>query len=86
VTRSHGDYTGLARDYARFRAGYAPGLPAALLGLAAQGVRAVDRVLDFVDVGAGTGIWTRMVASRGCRATAVEPGEEMRALGRLTAA
>lgn len=85
MTPPHGDYTGLAQDYARYRAGYAPVLPAALLGLA-RGGGAAERVLDFVDVGAGTGIWTRMVAGRACRTTAVEPNEAMLALGRQTSA
>lgn len=80
MTLPHGDYTTLARDYASHRPGYAPQLPGALLGLAARGTGA-ERPLDFVDVGAGTGIWTRMVARRGCRATAVEPNDAMRALG-----
>jgi SAM-dependent methyltransferase len=38
--------------------------------------------LDAVDVGAGTGIWTRMVARRGPRRiVAVEPNDRMRAAG-----
>ena len=38
--------------------------------------------IDFVDVGAGTGIWTRMVHTAGARSvTALEPNEDMRANG-----
>jgi SAM-dependent methyltransferase len=39
-------------------------------------------MLDAVDVGAGTGIWTRMLATAGFRSvTAVEPNETMRDAG-----
>jgi ubiquinone/menaquinone biosynthesis C-methylase UbiE len=38
--------------------------------------------IDFVDVGAGTGIWTRMVHASGLRqCIAVEPNVDMRASG-----
>ncbi len=38
--------------------------------------------VDFADVGAGTGIWSRMVLSKGVKsATAVEPNADMRANG-----
>ncbi len=74
----HGDFTGLAEDYARYRPGYAPAVRAALLGLLGRSAAA----LDAVDVGAGTGIWTRMLAAAGFRSvTAVEPNDDMRAAG-----
>lgn len=79
MTLSYGDYTRLARDYARYRTGYAPELPAALLALVGP---VPGRAVEAVDVGAGTGIWTRMLAAAGCRTTAVEPNEAMAALGR----
>jgi len=73
-----GDFTGLARDYSRHRPDYSPSVLDALLGLLPKPVAEID----FVDVGAGTGIWTRMVQGRGVRsATAVEPNDEMRAEG-----
>jgi SAM-dependent methyltransferase len=79
----HGDFTGLAGDYARFRPGYAPHVVTAILGYVRRGtasVRATD--LDAVDIGAGTGIWTRMLAARGLHSVvAVEPNDEMRAQG-----
>ncbi len=78
TTRPDGDYTGLARDYARYRPAYAPEIPSALLRLAAP---ASPRRLDVVDVGAGTGIWTRMLAVHGCRTVAVEPNAAMREHG-----
>jgi ubiquinone/menaquinone biosynthesis C-methylase UbiE len=49
-----------------------------LLGLLEKPVEQVD----FVDVGAGTGIWTSMVYKKGVRSvTAIEPNDDMRAIG-----
>jgi ubiquinone/menaquinone biosynthesis C-methylase UbiE len=74
----HGDFTGLAGDYARFRPGYAPQMATAILGYV--GRDAAD--IDAADIGAGTGIWTRMLAARGLRSiVAVEPNDDMRARG-----
>ena len=77
----HGDYTGLAGDYARFRPGYAPQVARAILsyvGRAAAGIHAAD-------IGAGTGVWTRMLAARGLHSViAVEPNDEMRGQGIAT--
>jgi len=74
----HGDFTGLADNYARFRPGYAPQVLTAILGYLGRDPAAVDAV----DVGAGTGIWTRMLAARGLRSiVAVEPNDEMRGQG-----
>lgn len=40
------------------------------------------REVDFLDVGAGTGIWTRMVYGKGMKSvSAVEPNDDMRATG-----
>jgi ubiquinone/menaquinone biosynthesis C-methylase UbiE len=74
----HGDFTGLATDYAKFRPGYAPQVATAILGsLDKQPAR-----IDAADVGAGTGIWTRMLAARGLHSvTAVEPNDDMRNQG-----
>ncbi len=73
-----GDFTGLAKDYARHRPDYCPSVLNALLGL----LQKPTVEIDFVDVGAGTGIWTRMVQEKGVRsAIAVEPNEDMRANG-----
>jgi ubiquinone/menaquinone biosynthesis C-methylase UbiE len=73
-----GDFTGLAGDYARFRAGYAPQVATAILGY--LGREPAD--VDAVDAGAGTGIWTRILAERGLRSiTAVEPNDDMRGQG-----
>ena len=70
-----GDFTGLAKDYSQHRPDYCPSVLQALIGLLDKPVTEVD----FVDVGAGTGIWTRMVHAAGVRSvTAVEPNEDMR--------
>lgn len=74
----HGDFTGLAGDYARFRAGYAPQVATAILGYVGRNAATVNAV----DVGAGTGIWTRILAERGLHSIiAVEPNDEMRQQG-----
>ncbi len=74
----HGDFTGLADDYARFRPAYATQIATALRGYLTRPTGSSDAV----DVGAGTGIWTRMLAALGFRSvTAVEPNDDMRARG-----
>ncbi len=73
-----GDYTGLAKDYSQHRPDYSPSVLDALLGLLHK--PAAD--IDFIDVGAGTGIWTRMVYRKGVKSvTAIEPNEKMRVAG-----
>lgn len=73
-----GDFTGLASDYSKNRPDYSPSVLDALQGLLSKPVTKID----FVDVGAGTGIWTRMVHDRGvASATAVEPNADMRSNG-----
>lgn len=74
----HGDFTGLAGDYARFRAGYAPQIAGAILGYLGRDPGSTDAV----DIGAGTGIWTRLLAEQGLRSmVAIEPNDDMRAQG-----
>src|SRR6185503_4268824 len=74
----HGDFTGLAEQYSRYRPGYSESVLTALLALVGKPAGQIDAV----DVGAGTGIWTAMLAARGCRSvTAIEPNEEMRRAG-----
>jgi SAM-dependent methyltransferase len=78
TTIQAGDFTGLAGDYSQHRPDYCPSVLNALLGLLEKTVQE----LDFVDVGAGTGIWTRMVAEHGVKsAIAVEPNDDMRSNG-----
>ena len=74
-----GDYTGLANNYSRYRPGYSKSVLNALLGLIGRPVTEID----FVDVGAGTGIWTRMVSERGVKSSvAIEPNDDMRKQGK----
>jgi ubiquinone/menaquinone biosynthesis C-methylase UbiE len=74
----HGDFTGLAGDYARSRPGYAPQVATTIL--AYVGRNAAE--LDAADIGAGTGIWTRMLAAFGLHSiVAVEPNDDMRGQG-----
>ena len=73
-----GDFTGLARDYQQHRPDYSVSVLKALVGLIGKPKSQVD----FVDVGAGTGIWTRMVYDAGVRSSsAVEPNDDMRLKG-----
>lgn len=74
----HGDFTGLAGDYARFRPGYAPQVATAMLAFLGRDTAKIDAA----DVGAGTGIWTRILAARGLHSVvAVEPNDDMRGQG-----
>jgi SAM-dependent methyltransferase len=77
----HGNFDSLAGDYAQYRPGYAPSIVPAVLALVGRPAREVDAV----DIGAGTGIWTRMLAAQNLHSiTAVEPSDEMRRNGMLT--
>ena len=69
-----GDFTGLAENYSKYRADYCPSILNGLVGL----LEKPGHECDFVDVGAGTGIWTRMVLNYGVKsAVAIEPNDEM---------
>lgn len=81
MTIHAGDYSQLADDYAANRAGYAPELPALLLGWTAALRGCAVAELEGVDLGAGTGIWTRQLAALGLPIAAVEPNDAMRRLG-----
>jgi ubiquinone/menaquinone biosynthesis C-methylase UbiE len=73
-----GDFTGLAGDYAKYRPGYAPQVASAILSYVGRDAANID----VADVGAGTGIWTRILAARGLHSiVAVEPNDDMRAQG-----
>ncbi len=77
----HGDFTELAGDYAKFRPGYAPQVATAILGLIGRDAARIDAA----DIGAGTGIWTRVLAARGLRSiVGVEPNDNMRERGIAT--
>lgn len=74
----HGDFTGLAEDYSRYRPDYAPVVLRTILGIVGRPISEIEAV----DVGAGTGIFTRMLTAAGVRSvTAVEPNDDMRGRG-----
>ena len=56
----YGDFTGLAKNYSKSRPGYSASVLRNLIELLNKPLGEID----FVDVGAGTGIWTRMVYKR----------------------
>lgn len=72
-----GDFTSLAEAYSQYRPGYAPAVVRAAIGLV--GKPAAEIVA--ADVGAGTGIWSRMLAQSVGKVIAVEPNAEMRRHG-----
>ena len=73
-----GDFTGLAGHYSDNRPDYSPSVLDCLIGL----LRRPFSTVDFVDVGAGTGIWTRMVHERSAKSVvAIEPNDDMRNKG-----
>lgn len=79
----HGDYTTLAGDYSDYRPAYSETVLSATLATLDK----PPEQLDCVDVGAGTGIWTRMLANRHPRSLrAVEPNDAMREQGRRDSA
>lgn len=78
--RKHGDFEGLGENYSKYRPGYSGMVLDAVLGLL-PGATADGKRLAAADVGAGTGIWSRMLASRGLEVRAVEPCADMRRHG-----
>jgi len=76
-----GDFTKLAGFYSKYRPQYSEQVLSALLGLVNKPIVQID----FADVGAGTGIWTRMISERNLHSvTAVEPNNEMRKEGQAS--
>lgn len=74
----HGDFTTLAEKYSAYRPDYSVSVLNAILGI----INKPRAEIDIADVGAGTGIWSRMLAATGCRSVvAVEPNDEMRKMG-----
>ena len=74
-----GDFSSLAKDYSKSRPDYSISVLEDLIELLDK---PLDQI-DFADVGAGTGIWTRMVYKRGVRsAVAIEPNNEMQRIGK----
>lgn len=71
-----GDFTEVAANYSKYRPKYSDSVMASLLGYVGS------KNIDCVDIGAGTGIWTRMLAnSVAGKVYAVEPNDNMREFG-----
>lgn len=70
----HRRFSALAGNYARYR----PTYPPALLDLLDAEI-GLSPAATIADVGAGTGIFTRLLLDYGCTVYAVEPNAEMRA-------
>lgn len=70
----HGDFTGLAQNYAKYRPGYSPFILETVMAM-------LPPSPAVADVGAGTGIWAKMLADASGRVTAVEPNKDMREAG-----
>lgn len=77
MTMQAGDFTSLAENYAKYRPGYSEAVLKALLDY----TEARRPGFQAVDVGAGTGLWTKMLADAGLKMWAVEPNDSMREQG-----
>jgi len=73
---THGDFSNLAAEYAANRPSYSLEVRDAILGL-----MSINNEFDFVDIGAGTGIWTRMLAPYAKTTIAIEPNNDMQKWG-----
>lgn len=73
----HGDFSKLAENYSKFRPSYSKEVLMSILGILNK------TAINFADVGAGTGIWTRMISDTGIAkiVNAVEPDDKMRSFG-----
>tara|TARA_B100001059_G_C17798035_1_gene564337 strand:- start:1010 stop:1780 length:771 start_codon:yes stop_codon:yes gene_type:complete len=73
----HGNFDNLAENYDRFRPGYSQTVKNIILK------HVNSRDIKFADVGAGTGIWTRIVNNdeRVASSMAIEPSDNMRKFG-----
>lgn len=72
-----GDFSALAENYSKYRPDYS----ASVLGLLIKHVGAAVSGFAAADVGAGTGIWSRMLIDAGITCTCVEPNDQMREQG-----
>ena len=73
----HGDFSKLAENYSKFRPTYSKEVLMSIIGI----LNKSD--INFADIGAGTGIWTRMLSkNRNVKiVNAVEPDDNMRSFG-----
>ena len=77
-TIKKGDFTGLAEDYSKNRPDYSQTVLKAIFGL----IEKEKNKIDMADVGAGTGIWSRMAYKQGLKSLiCVEPNDDMRKNG-----
>lgn len=75
----HGNFSGLAKDYSTYRPSYSKSILKSLIALLNKPVHECD----FADIGAGTGIWTRLIDSYNPKSIiAIEPNEDMRSIGK----
>lgn len=80
MSRPSGDFTTLAKEYATNRPDYSETVLRSLVSF----VEGNKPGFKVADVGAGTGIWSRMLAGAGLDVTAVEPNDAMREQGIVT--
>ena len=66
-------FSGRATDYAKYR----PSYPQAAIATILEGLNSQTQVVA-ADIGAGTGIASRLLADRGVKVIAIEPNAEMR--------
>ena len=67
------DYTGMGENYRKYRIGYSESVITQLI----KHTGILKKNGQVVDVGAGTGIWTRQLAEKGIKCIAVEPNPSM---------
>lgn len=73
----HGDFTNLADDYGKYRPTYSPFVIDAFVGMLARKESIVG-----ADIGAGTGILSRLLAEKNIQVLAIEPNTAMREVGK----
>ena len=75
-----GDFSGLASNYSAYRPSYCSSIRDAILAIAGK----PSSDMQIADLGAGTGIWTRMMSDKqGISVSAVEPNFDMLTQGEL---
>jgi SAM-dependent methyltransferase len=80
MTIKLGDFSGLGENYDKHRPSYSDSILDMLIGL----LKLPANDVSVADVGAGTGIWARMMHSREFSSvTAIEPNDDMRKFGEL---
>ena len=67
-----GEFTGLSKDYSNNRPDYSKTIMKSILDLTE--IKLSD--IDVVDVGAGTGIWSRMIYETGVKSVIAVPSKE----------